>query len=192
MEKAAAAILAEINKQKQTKAPMLVAIDGRCAAGKSTIAGIIQRAAGCTVIHMDDFFLRPEQRTKERLLMPGGNIDWERFIQEVLLPLSSGQAAFYRPYDCHSQKFAETVKADLTPFILIEGSYSCHPWLWDFYAFHVFLNISHEEQLRRIKARSGTAFDMFRDKWIPLEERYFEAFDIAKRCELRLETSGLR
>ena len=83
---------------------VLVAIDGRCAAGKTTLAASLQAQLECNVFHMDDFFLRPEQRTPERLRQPGGNVDYARFLTEVLRPLYDGQAVTYRPYDCHTQR----------------------------------------------------------------------------------------
>ena len=33
--------------------------------------------------------------------------------------------------------------------VLVEGSYSCHPELWEHYARRVFLSVEPEEQLRR-------------------------------------------
>ena len=41
---------------------LLIAVDGRCASGKTTLAASLERETGCNVVHMDDFFLRPEQR----------------------------------------------------------------------------------------------------------------------------------
>ena len=32
---------------------------------------------------MDDYFLQPYQRTEERLAEPGGNVDYERFKEEI-------------------------------------------------------------------------------------------------------------
>ena len=70
---------------------LLVAIDGRCGAGKTTLASFLQNKIEATVFHMDDFFLRPEQRTAERLNTPGGNVDRERLESEVLIPLRAGE-----------------------------------------------------------------------------------------------------
>ena len=89
----------------KTDRPFLFALDGRCASGKTTLASALREAVGCGVIHMDDFFLRPEQRTEERLSQPGGNVDRERFLQEVLLPLKRGESFSYRPYDCRTHCF---------------------------------------------------------------------------------------
>ena len=83
-----------------SKEPLLIAIDGRCAAGKTTLASIVKEKINCNVIHMDHFFLQPAQRTEERLQEPGGNVDYERVRKEVLIPLSQGKAFSYKPFDC--------------------------------------------------------------------------------------------
>ena len=72
---------------------------------------------------------------------------------------------------------------------IIEGSYSCHPTLWEFYGLRVFLTVDPDEQLKRIERRNGTeALAMFRERWIPLEEKYFAVLKIAQRCDLVLDT----
>ena len=178
-----------IKQLAREKGQVLVAIDGRCAAGKTTLAGQLQTELGCGLIHIDHFFLRPEQRTKERLSQPGGNVDYERLLSEVLTPLREGKAFSYRPYDCHTQSLMEPIRVERSNIQIVEGSYSCHPALWDFYDLHIFLTTSLEEQLRRIEKRNGAAaVANFRDRWIPLEERYFEAFELQKRCELCFDT----
>ena len=175
----------EIQRIFQTHAAPLIAVDGRCASGKTTLAAQMQKEWDCNVIHMDDFFLRSEQQTEERLRQPGGNVDWERFRAEVLTPFRQGVPFSYRPYDCHIRDFQEPVRIIPDRLTVVEGSYSCHPELWGDYGLHIFLSISPDEQLRRIQARDGS--DKARDfqwKWIPLEERYFQSFQIAQRCEL--------
>lgn len=172
------------------RTPLLVAIDGRCGAGKTTLAAFLQEKYGWSVLHMDHFFLRPEQRTKERLDMPGQNVDYERFLEEVLTPLEKGaEELVYRPFDCHRQEMAEPVRIRPGSVCLVEGSYSCHSALWDRYDLHVFLTIDAEEQMRRIVRRNGAeGAKMFRERWIPMEESYFTVYQIEKRCELLLET----
>lgn len=91
----------------QNRSPFLIAIDGRCAAGKTTFAEKLSSIMECSVIHMDHFFLRPEQRTKERLAQAGGNVDRERFMEEVLKPLKAGKAFTYRSFDCPSDVFRQ-------------------------------------------------------------------------------------
>jgi len=63
---------------------VIVAIDGNSGAGKTSLANQLQQIYPANVFHMDDFFLRPEQRTAARLQEIGGNVDYERFKVEVL------------------------------------------------------------------------------------------------------------
>lgn len=178
-----------ILEKKRARGRVTVAIDGRCAAGKTTLAESLGRALACPVIHMDQFFLRPEQRTAERLATPGENVDHERFLNEVLQPLERGETPVYHPFDCHTMGFGDPVRIERADVTVTEGSYSCHRELFDHYDLHVFLTLSPEEQLARIEKRNGkAALDAFIRKWIPLEERYFSTFDIERRCELRFET----
>ena len=88
---------------------VIVALDGFCTAGKTTLAARLSETYDCHVIHMDDFFLRPEQRTPQRLAEPGGNVDYERFSEEILIPLKEGRPVTYRPYDCSAQALAQPV-----------------------------------------------------------------------------------
>lgn len=169
----------------------IIAIDGRCASGKTTLAGRLQEMLDCTVVHMDQFFLRPRQRTRERLCTPGGNVDYERFSGEVLYPLRQGRAFEYRPYDCKRQAFAEPIAVTPRRIAIVEGSYSCHPALWEAYALRVFLTVNRQEQLRRIRKRNGEqAVEVFLQKWIPMEELYFSTYETERRCDMRLSSDG--
>ena len=80
------ALTDRIDKLMDEKGCVVVGIDGSCTSGKSTLAGWLAEQYDCNVFHMDDYFLRPEQRTAERFAEPGGNVDRERFAEEVLLP----------------------------------------------------------------------------------------------------------
>lgn len=189
MNQLSQAVTALIGEGLGRKQPLLVAIDGRCASGKTTLAGYLKAHYDCNVIHMDHFFLRPEQRTEERLNTPGENVDHERFLEEVLLPLKAGRAFSYRPFDCSSQALVDPVTIVPGELTIIEGSYSCHPQLWEHYDLHIFLTVSSEEQMRRILRRNGEQMaKMFEKRWIPLEERYFSAFDFSRESDLYLNT----
>lgn len=170
-------ILQKIMAAQRDDKLLLIAIDGRCAAGKTTLAAHLKSRLNCTVFHMDDFFLRPEQRTSERLNTPGGNVDYERFRDEILEPLRNGATRIdYRAYDCKTQTLSDVIRVRRESVCIVEGSYSCHPALWDYYDLHVFLTVEAGEQMRRIRARGGEeAVKVFAERWIPLEERYFAA-----------------
>lgn len=175
-----------VEKKQKQQGRMIVAIEGRCASGKSTLAKQLQESCGWPVVHMDDFFLRPEQRTPERYAQPGGNVDYERFSAEVLAPWSRGERVCYRPFDCHTMTLSDPVDLPDAPVLLVEGSYSCHPALREFYDLKVFLTLSPELQMERIIARNGEEHaEVFRQRWIPLEEAYFAACDVEDCCDIR-------
>ena len=132
---------------------LIMAIDGSSASGKSTLGGILAERYGAVVFHADDFFLRPEQRSPERLNEPGGNMDRERLKTEVLESLSKGERVTYRPFDCKTMSLKEPVSLFPGRLNVIEGAYSMHPELERFYGLSVFLDIDPEIQHRRILER---------------------------------------
>lgn len=165
-----------------------LAIEGGSASGKTTLAALLKEIYGCTVFHMDDFFLRPEQRTLERLAEIGGNVDRERFLAEVLLPLRCGETVSYRPYDCSTGEVAPPTLVEPTDLVVVEGAYSMHPDLVAHYDLSVFLRISPERQRARIEKRNSPAMaKRFFREWIPLETRYFEGTNAPERCDLVIE-----
>ena len=170
------------------KGRAVIAIDGRCGSGKTTLAGLLAARWDCTLLHADDFFLRPEQRTPARLAQPGGNFDRERFYAEALAPLLAGRDALYRPYDCHAGCLRPPVAAPLRPVILAEGSYCCHPDLWGCYDLHVFVTAPLDVRLARLTRRPGVDLANFRTRWIPLEEAYFAAERLEERCDILVKS----
>ena len=165
-----------------------LAIEGSSASGKTTFAGMLEQLYDCTIFHMDDFFLRPEQRTKERFAQPGGNIDKERFLDEVLLPLSRGENITYRQFDCSTFTLTEPVSITPKRLTVIEGAYSMHPELAKYYDISVFLNISADLQKKRIEHRNSPQMAVrFFNEWIPMEIKYFEAFNIKDQCDIVID-----
>lgn len=162
---------------------VIIAIDGACGGGKSTLGEALSVKYECNLFHMDDFFLRPEQRTKERYGEPGGNIDYERFQMEVLSHLADEDGVSYRPFCCHTMEFGETVHVSRRRLNIIEGAYSCHPYFGDIYQARFFVEVSSKIQKKRLLARNGREqYQRFVNEWIPMENRYFEAFAIRKQC----------
>ena len=166
---------------------VLVAIDGSCAAGKTTLAAELARVYDCNLFHMDDFFLRPEQRTAQRFAEPGGNVDYERFRAEILAPLQAGGEFSYRPFDCATFTLGRSVAVSEKWLNIIEGSYSHHPYFGDPYDLRVFLTVEAAERHRRILERPAFLHQRFFEEWIPMEERYFTTYRIQEKSDLVLD-----
>jgi uridine kinase/predicted membrane protein len=168
-------IFAKIDSLSREK-PVVVAIDGRCGAGKTTLAATLALVYDCEVIPMDNFFPQGEGNDV--------NIDIKRFKAEVLEKLAAGKPFEYQPYDCVSGKLSTAVTVNPGKLLVIEGSYSTYPEFTDYIDLKIFMSVNPDEQLRRIKLRNPEQAENFKKKWIPLEEDYFKKYDIEKKADL--------
>ena len=187
-------ILKEINTLLDTssKDTIIVAIDGPCASGKSNLAKFLNDNFICNVFHMDDFFLPPEKKTEQRMADAGGNVDRERFEEEILKSIVKNQNFTFNIYDCHSLSTFESGKVFCKRLNIVEGVYSMHPDLASYYDYKIFLECDEQTKHRRILERSGeNKLKRFISEWIPLENRYFESFGIKEKCNLVIDTTEL-
>ncbi len=176
-------LFAELDKML-SMGNLRLAIEGGSASGKTTLAKILENIYDCTVFHMDDFFLQPHQRTAERFAEVGGNVDRERFLEEVLLPLSRGEVISYRKFNCSTMSIEKAIEVLPEKLTVIEGAYSMHPDLQNYYDYSVFLDIDGDFQKKRIEKRNTPKLaKRFFDEWIPLERIYFKKMKVASRCD---------
>ena len=177
-------LLDEVRRRKPED-QLVVAIDGHCASGKTTLGGQLKETYDCTLIHMDDFYPTPAQRTKERMQEIGGHIDYERFTKEIVGHLSDPEGLRYRPLLPPRLIFGEEIREPYRKLIVIEGAYSQHPRFGDIYDLRFFYDIDPKLQLERILKRNGPEkLIRFREEWIPKENRYLEAFHIREQSIL--------
>lgn len=184
-------VFCRIDSLLRTHKSINVAIDGYCGSGKSTLATLLQQTYNCNVIHMDHFFLPLLLRTPDRMLEPGGNIDYDRFIQEVASGLRTNQSIQYRVFNCKVMSVDQTILVPPNRLNIIEGSYSMHPKFCDLYDLKIFMQIDPNEQIRRILQRSGPdLLQRFIREWIPMENRYFTDLQILKQCDVVIRQSS--
>lgn len=186
---------------------LIVSMDGCCASGKTTLAERLCADLNGDLIHADDFFLPPALRTQQRMNEPGGNIHYERFLDQIITPLlsarTSGTDGCVDPavQPCwpllqweHFSCSALTYSPDLhhttgKPLLVIEGAYCMRPEFSSAYDLSFFLTTSQKNQLDRIRTRNGSeGLKPFMEKWIPLENRYFSFYDIPHHCRYQVET----
>ena len=172
-------LLAEVATvlQNSSKFPVIVAIEGKCGSGKTFYGSKLAAHFNASLIHCDDFFLPKQLRTPERLAEVGGNIHYER-LRQLLSRLQSEQMPLtYLAYNCSTDSYEQRslVKSNL---IVVEGSYALHPTLADFYNLKILLTVDNQTQKQRLLIREGEqGIVNFINKWIPLENRYFDALD---------------
>ena len=183
-------LLEKIASSMDGKDICVIAIDGPAASGKSTLAKHLNTILDADIVQMDDFFLPPSLRTEERFRTPGGNIHHERFLEEVVAHLAEPEGFSYRVFDCGQMALNGEKFIDSKPFRIVEGSYSCHPVFGRYADATAFLQVDPDEQMRRIFDRNGEKMaELFKNRWIPLEEAYFNHFSIAAKADFILNPS---
>ena len=169
-------LLEFISRQQK---PLIIAIEGKCASGKTTLANMFKDKFA--IIHIDDFFLPESKKTKERLSEVGGNINYEA-IYDLLVDIKENKRICYQKFDCHTQTYSE-VMLPYNEVVILEGVYSYHPYFNKLIDKLVYLEIYPSIQRKRIMARPNA--QKFFEEWIPLENKYYESTDIFKHVDLR-------
>ena len=178
-------IFEKIEEIIDKKPRAVIGIDGQCASGKTTLANEIADKFNAQIIHMDDFFLPFDMRSNERLSETGGNVHYERFNDEVVSGLREGDKFAYRAFCCKNGTYAETKELSNGFPIVIEGAYAFHPKIKISYDLKIFLKSDYETRIERIRQRNGDEkLEIFKAKWIPLEDKYFSEFSIEEKCDI--------
>ena len=148
-------ILEKINQITTTKSQGIIAIDGRAGAGKTTLAKKLSSLLDAELIHMDDFFL------------PMNHIPFA-----------------YPCFDCSTMNYNKEKQIQNTGWCIVEGSYSHHPSFTRYADITIFVDIEKGLQKKRILQRNGEKMaQLFETKWIPMEETYFQEFQIKEKSD---------
>jgi len=170
--------------------PMLVALDGRSAAGKSTLAAVVAPMVGAVVIDGDDFYSGGSAEMWDAMSAAEKAhhcMDWRR-QRPVLEKLARGKAAHWHPYDWEADdgSLAETaVICDPAPVIILDGAYSARPELADLFDLRVLLDAPAELRRAQLIDREGEDYRAeWNARWDEAEQWYFgevmpaESFDL--------------
>ena len=167
--------------------PVLIAIDGRCGSGKSTMGQWMQEHFDCNLFHMDDFYLPFAKRIPGWEKIASANMDLSRFLEQVIIPVKRGEQVAYKAYNAHKDLYVFSLM-ELKQLNIVEGSYCHHPSLRREYDMTIFLTCEVAEQEARLRAREGDHFQSYQDRWIPLEESYFKRFAVEEKSDLVIHT----
>lgn len=177
----------KIDKQIEENKKVVIAIDGPSASGKSTLGNLLKDKYDALLFHTDNYFLPKERKTKERLGESGGNLDYERLKSEIIDNLDEDYLKSDY-FNCVTNVLEEREQSKNKQVIIIEGAYSMHKTLRDYYTLTVFLEIDETLQKDRILARNGRIMlERWVKEWIPLENYYIEAEDLKNKADIIID-----
>lgn len=155
----------------------IFALEGKCTSGKTTISSKLKDV---TIIDVDEFFLRNDLKTKERLEEIGGNIDYELY-EQCLKQIKANTTITYTIFDCSTQQYL-TKTIEIKNKVLLVGVYSFHPKVRKYIDKLCYLLVSNDEQYNRLKERP--LFNRFINEWVPLENKYYESYDFISNADI--------
>jgi uridine kinase len=143
----------------------LIGVDGHAGSGKSTFAGLLATAlGGAPVLHLDDV------SSHEQLFA------WtDRFMAQVIEPLSRDESAHYAPYDWHARAFGAPRPLPPAPVVLIEGVGAGRRALRPYLARLLWMELPAAESWARGRSRDGAGLREFWDGWVAAERAHFAA-----------------
>jgi uridine kinase len=187
--------LADAVASLQTPHPVRVAVDGRPASGKTTLAdelGIILGDRGRRVIRatIDEFLFPKAVRYRRGIDSPDGcyddSFDFDALHRALLDPLGPrGDRAFQTStYDREGDRvlvLSPTATAPGDAVLLFDGVFLMRPELNDDWDLRILVLTSFDETLRRARRRDSKSLgsierveERFRVRYGPSQEHYFE------------------
>jgi uridine kinase len=162
---------------------IVVALDGRIGAGKSTIAAAIAERTTACVVPGDDFYAyrvtNAEWETRSPAERARDVIDWRYLRTSALEPLRAGRAASWQTYgemlpDGSFGLKPGIVHREPAPLIILEGAYMTQPALADLIDLAVLIDTPTPLRLDRIAKRDSAVFLAdWHPRWDDAESYYF-------------------
>ena len=151
--------------------PVIIAVDGRSGAGKTTIAvelaALLRRHRTVSLFHLEDIY-------------PGwdglaGGV--ERYISSVLEPLHQGTSATWTAWDWEARNDGDFRTTAAAQVVLVEGVGSSHGRAAGFLDAIIWVDAPQQARKQRALERDGDTYAPFWDTWAEQEERLLASLD---------------
>ncbi len=166
----------KIEELRGTYNAFAIAIDGMAVAGKTTLAAHLSKKYGAPVVHLDDFRLPVSERAAGWEQVPGGDMDFERFEEEIAAPWMEKRPLVYTTVDPATGEMLDRRALPDGQMFLFEGTYAMHPMIRDFYDLRLFVSVGEGEQERRLSATDKHIAPDTVQQRLNREHAYFDAF----------------
>ncbi|WP_458108417.1 aminodeoxychorismate synthase component I [Arthrobacter sp. R3-55] len=164
-----------------TPAPVIIAVDGRSGAGKTTLA--VELAARLRQHHKVSLFHLEDIYPGWNGLLPG----IERYVGTVLTPLSSGQAAEWTSWDWEKHYdggLNVTLPAEI---IIVEGVGAAAEAARPMLDAVVWVESPGDDRRRRALTRDGSTYEPFWDSWAAQEDEWLASDAVISAADVRVQ-----
>ena len=191
--------------QIQHTRPLLVAIDGRDAAGKSILAkelaeNLRRRGANVIEASIDGFHNPREYRYKRGRDSPKGyyldSFNHEILKKQLLDPLKTGDLRVrLKAFDYTVDEVLESPVVEVQPDVVLvfDGVFSLRPELRDYWDYSIYLYVDEEESLRRGLARNQgdeeEAKHRYEVRYIAGQRLYYSEADPLKHASIIIDNN---
>ena len=138
----------------------------------------------------DDFY-RPESDFNRSEIEIAGLFDLSRLASQVLIPHAEGWDLHYQRYDWEAGSLGDWATGASAAPLIVEGVYSTHQSLRDFYDLRIWVTAPRAIRLARGMERDGEeARSRWVEVWMPAEDRYVAEQSPQDHAHLVLDGSG--
>lgn len=161
-------------------APVIIAIDGRSGAGKTTLA--IELAARLREHHKVSLFHLED-------VYPGWNglaAGIERYVSTVLAPLHRGDPAEWVSWDWNAHYDGDARTTLPAEIVLVEGVGAAAEAARPFLTAVVWADSPEHDRRSRALARDGDSYEPYWDEWAAQELAWLNGDDVPARADVRV------
>jgi para-aminobenzoate synthetase len=161
-----------------TDKPVIVAVDGRSGAGKTTLAvelaALLREHHTVSLFHLEDIY-------------PGwhGLADGQqRYLETVLQPLARGERATWTAWDWEQNDDGERRSTEPAEIVVVDGVGAAHAAARELTDVVIWIQAEAVDRRVRAIARDGAGYEPFWDVWAAQEEAWLDGDDVPRAADL--------